>query len=95
MLKILKNDWYRVKKGDTLLSVAREFGLPECLLASLNSLTEEVRAGQILLLPERRYHLYTVRGGDSKKKLCGSGEKYGEINGTDYFFVGMKIFIPV
>lgn len=94
MLKTERSTLYRVKKGDSLNIIAESFSLPPFLLACVNSLIEEVRAGQIIIIPPAEHNLYTVRGGDTREKLCGSIKKYEELNGTSAFFIGMKIFIP-
>ncbi len=94
MLKVLRRRYYRVKKGENAENVCREFSVPPCLFTAENGLEEGVGEGQIVLIPENKYHLYTVRGGDSKAALCGSEERYEAINGTSAFYVGMKIFIP-
>lgn len=94
MLKIERLTYYRVKKGDDVNSVAECFSVPPFLLARVNGLEEEPRAGQVIIIPPAAYNLYTVRGGDSRAKLCGSNKKYEELNGTPIFFIGMRIFIP-
>lgn len=93
MLELLRRNCYRVKKGDSVERICREFSIPECVLVGINSLSGDVEEGQIIIIPENNHHLYTVTDGDSKKKLCGNDEKYREINFTDYFFIGMRIFI--
>jgi len=93
MLKTERLTRYRVKRGDSLNSIAEEFFLPPSLIACVNSLAEEVEEGEIIILPPAEHNLYTVRGGDTKEKLCGGREKYEELNGTSAFFVGMRIFI--
>lgn len=94
MLKIDRLTRYRVKKGDSLNSIADCYFLPPALIAKVNSLEREVKEGEIIILPPADHNLYTVRGGDTKEKLCGSKEKFEELNGTSDFFVGMKVFIP-
>lgn len=94
MLKTERLTYYRIKKGDDINSVAERFFLPPFLLAHVNGLEEEPRAGQVIIIPPADHNLYTVRGGDGKESLCGSDKKYEELNGTAAFFIGMKIFIP-
>lgn len=93
MLKTDRLTGYRVKKGDNLTSIAECFSLPPALIAKVNFLEREVEEGEVIFLPPADYNLYTVRGGDSKEKLCGSKEKYEELNGTSDFFIGMRVFI--
>lgn len=85
--------FYRVKKGQTLGSVAAAFGVPPRLLAERNGLTDEVREGQILKIPEAGRNLYRVRGGESKTLLCGSPENFYERNGTNCFYPCQAVFL--
>lgn len=91
MLKLSDDEYYRVKKGDSAAEIAIEHGCPLGLLCRINALKGEVEAGDIIIIP--RGILHTVEAGDGKKKLCGSEEKYREMNGTDCFFIGMKVFV--
>ncbi len=84
---------YRVKRGQTVCEIARAFSLPPALLSSHNRLTEEVREGQLLSLPPREGHLYTVCGGESKTLLCGSEEGFGRKNGTARLYVGQTVIL--
>lgn len=77
--------YYRVKRGQTLVMVAAVFGVPPRLLASVNRLEGELCAGQVLRLPES-CNLYEVKGGESKRLLCGSEEAFREKNGTDCLY---------
>ncbi len=61
---------YTVKKGDTLYSIAREFGISVSDLKDLNNLTSDnLSVGQVLLLPgettETTSSSYTVQKGDT------------------------------
>lgn len=94
MLKTQRLTRYRVKKGEDINAVAEYFSVPPFLLSAVNGLTQELSAGQVIIIPPAAHNLYTVRGGDSRAKLCGSNKKYEELNGTPIFFIGMKIFIP-
>lgn len=94
MLKTERLTRYRVKKGDRLNTIAEEFFLPPALIVKINSLESDPEVGEVIILPPADHNLYTVRGGDTKEKLCGSKEKYEDLNGTSAFFVGMKVFIP-
>lgn len=93
MLKTDRLTRYRVKKGDSLNSIAEEFFLPPSLIARVNGMEGEPRGGEVIVLPPADHNLYTVRAGDTREKLCGSKEKYEDMNGTSAFFIGMRIFI--
>ncbi len=94
MLKTERVNYYKVKKGQRLEEIAMYFSVSPYLLAKQNGLTERPYVGQILTIPEERGNRYVVQEGDSKTLLCGSEENYARLNGTDVFFVGMKIIVP-
>ena len=92
-LSLVFRTYYRVKRGQTLFSIARAYSCPPRVLAALNSLSEEVREGQILILPEKKYDLYTVRGGESRALLCGSEETFEKKNFTRRLYPGQTVFL--
>ena len=93
MLNTVYRQFYQVKKGQTLAEIANYFSVSERLLAKENGLSAPPFAGQILLIPKARGNAYTVQAGDSKALLCGSEENYRLKNGTDIFYLGMKVRI--
>ncbi len=81
----LKNgDWYRVRRGDTLAKIARQFAVPVYKLKALNRLDGNViHVGQKLYLQpaasgwsasiddqDQEPHEYTVRRGDTLSKIA-------------------------
>ncbi len=93
MLKIKRAKFYKVKKGQSLEEIAAAFSVSAWLLVKENGLTTQPFAGQILRIPDEVGNEYTVQAGDTKTLLCGSNEKYAQKNGTDIFYIGMKIRI--
>ena len=93
MLKVRKTDYYKVKKGQTLFQIAEYFSVSEWLLVKENELTAPPSAGQILVIPKETGNVYIVREGDTKELLCGSEENYFRKNGTDVFYIGMRVII--
>lgn len=93
MLKTVQRKFYRVKEGQSLTQIADYFSVSERVLAKLNGLKTSPYAGQILRIPEERGNAYTVRAGDTKALLCGSEERYERLNGTEAFYIGMKVII--
>lgn len=93
MLKIDKPPFYKVKKGQTVRSIAAAFGLPPTLLVSTNRLEREAEEGMILRIPKQDGNLYTTQVGDSKKLLSGSDENYEKRNGTTLCYPGLTVFV--
>lgn len=92
MLKSFYGKLYKVKRGQTVASLAKEVGVTPYLLVAVNGLKEELFEGQIVFLP-RGGNVYTVREGDTKALLCGSKDRYLEKNGADIFYPGMKVLL--
>ena len=93
MLKTVQVQFYKVKEGQSVRQIAEYFSVSPYLLAKINGLKEEPSSGCILKIPNERGNLYTVKEGDSKALLCGSEEKYREKNGTDVFYIGMRVIL--
>lgn len=93
MLALETVEFYKTKKGQTLREIADAFSVSERLLAKANGLTAEPFTGQILRIPKMSGNAYIVRPGDTKELLAGSEAKYKEMNGTDVFYIGMRIRI--
>lgn len=95
LVKLLLKDChiYRVKKGQTLSDIAKTFSRPARLVAAVNGLTEEVREGELIVIPETEGNLYTVRGGESKALLCGSEERFAERNKTDCLYPTQTVLL--
>ncbi len=95
MLKVKIPKFYKVKEGQSLDEIAETFNVSAYKLAKINALKGEVVKGQILEIPKERGNRYTVKEGDSKTLLCGSEENFERWNGTDVFYIGMRVIIGV
>ena len=93
MLKIELQKYYKVKKGQTLRGIAAAFCLSPRVLACENGLKSEVEEGQILYIPPFRGNAYTASATDTPVLLCGSEENFYKKNGTDVFYIGMRVII--
>lgn len=93
MLKFQSSTLYRVKEGQTLKEIAEAFSVSAFLLVKINGLTSEPFVGQILEIPKERGHAYFVKAGDTKALLCGSEENFLRKNGTDVFYIGMRVVL--
>ncbi len=93
MLKTEKYDYYKVKKGQSLRELAAYFSVSPYLLARENGLSAPPKEGEILKIPQARGDAYLVREGDTKALLCGSEKNYEKLNGTDDFYIGMRVIL--
>ena len=93
MLKTENRTYYQVKKGQSLRQIAEYFSVAECLLVKINGLKEPPYPGRLLIIPQERGNAYFAREGDTKALLCGSEDNYLKKNGTDAFYIGMRVII--
>ncbi len=93
MLKTERYQFYKVKEGQNLREIADYFSVSEWLLAKENGLTGAVYKGQILKIPHEYGNVYIVKEGDTKELLCGSVENYERKNGTNAFYIGMRVIL--
>jgi hypothetical protein len=93
MLKLQIPNEYQVKEGQTLEQIAQAFCVSAFLLAKENELTCEPKTGEILHVPSERGNAYFVKEGESKALLCGSEENFKRKNGTDCFYIGMRVIL--
>ena len=94
----MKKFFYRVAKGDKVLSLASRFGVPPTAIIKTNGITEEVVEGDILFIEEAEGKIYTVEPFDTLssvgERFKVSPEEIEKANGVDYLFYGLKIIIP-
>lgn len=93
MLKTERVKYYKVKEGQTLKEIAAYFSVSPYLLAKCNGLVQQPHEGRILQIPAERGNCYVVQEGDTKALLCGSEEGYERKNGTDIFYIGMRVIV--
>ncbi len=93
MLKTVQVQYYKVKEGQGVKEIAQYFSLSPYLLAKENALKNEPSCGCILKIPNEKGNYYTVKEGDTKALLCGSEENYEKKNGTDVFYIGMRVVL--
>ena len=93
MLRIERRKYYQVKVGQNLRAIAEYFSVSEWLLVKENDLKGEPSVGQILKIPSEYGHAYIVQAGDTKALLCGGEENYRRKNGTDIFYIGMRVIL--
>ena len=91
-LQLTRPKIHRVCRGQTLVSIARTFGVTPRVLAAANNLICEVEEGQLLTIPPAG-NLYRVRGGESCTLLCGSRENFYERNATKYLYPTQEVIL--
>ena len=89
----MQTQYYKVKEGQTIQQIAEYFSLSPYLLAKVNGLRQQPSKGCILTIPDEKGNYYTVKEGDTKTLLCGSKENYEKKNGTDVFYIGMRVVL--
>lgn len=94
----MKKFFYRVGKGETVISIAARFNVPPITIINSNALRDEVSEGDVLFIEETDGKIYDVQPFDT---ISGVAEKFGvppetiaAVNGVDYLFYGLKIIIP-
>lgn len=93
MLNVEKRKFHIVRKGQSLRKIAEYYSVSEYLLAKENGLKDEPFEGQVLKIPKQTGNAYFVREGDTKTLLCGDDETYVRKNGTDIFYIGMRVIL--
>ena len=91
---------YIVKKGDTLFSIAKKFGVSISTIADINNIKDvnKIYVGQLLKIKNSRIYYYTVKSGDTATKIA---MRYGitvneiaHLNGLEnpnIIYVGQKL----
>ena len=93
MLKTEFVKYHKTQAGQGVRAIAEYYSVSPFLLAKINGLTEEPKEGRLLRIPDERGNCYIVREGDTKILLCGSEENYARKNGTDIFYIGMRVIL--
>lgn len=89
----MQGNYHKVRQGQTLAEIAAYYSVSEYLLAKENGLREPPQTGMLLRIPSERGNAYTVREGDTKASLCGNEENFMRKNGTDVFYIGMRVIL--
>ena len=99
-------DTYIVQTGDTLISIARRFGMTIEALKAANAIADEGRiiAGQVLLIPtaaDGPVDLYEVQPGDTLFSIAaqfntsiGTLQRLNALGGASVIIAGQRIAIP-
>jgi hypothetical protein len=93
MLSTVCRQFHIVHRGQSLRKIAEYYSVSEYLLVQENGLKEEPFVGQILKIPAEKGNAYFVQEGDTKVLLCGSDERFKQKNGTDIFYIGMRVIL--
>lgn len=93
MLKIRRLQFHLVREGQSLEKIASAYSVSARLLAKENGLCAQPPVGSLLRIPKEYGNAYTVKEGDTKTLLCGSDEAFARKNGTDVFYLGMRVIL--
>ncbi len=93
MLKTKRVKFHKVEGGQTLKEIADAYAVAESLLAKANGLKTAPRKGQILRIPTETGNAYFVKEGDTKTLLFGDDKAFEKKNGTDAFYIGMRVIL--
>lgn len=94
----------KVKSGDSLWKISREYGLEEKVLAAINGLDSDdhLIIGQTLILPEDNSFKYEVREGENLWMLSRKFDvnlkdlmETNQISSKDLLYIGQKLTIPL
>lgn len=89
---------YKIKKGDTLYQISKEFNVNTKLLAELNGLDMEeyIYPGQTILIPKENVSYYITKEGDTLFNLENifgtSQDDLIQQNKTIYLLPGQMIY---
>lgn len=96
-------DKYKVKPGDTLMSIANMFNTEERIINDINN-NMDIRVGMEINIPKKTqeyFNVYVIEKGDSLYKIA---QKYNinptllaSLNGLDmnnYIYPGQELLIP-
>ena len=94
----MKKFFYRVQKGDGLLTISEKLSVPVGLIITLNALAVEPTEGDLLYIErDERLKIHTVGINDTIESLarhyCTTPEKILSNNAVDYLFYGLKIYL--
>lgn len=98
------NNYYTTKKGDTLYSIAKQYGISVEYLKDLNNMTnDDLQIGEVLIVPKttiNNQNTYTVKKGDTlwniSKKYNITPSELKEANNldTNLINIGQELIIP-
>ena len=84
-------DYYTIKKGDNLYSIAREYNIDMALLAKLNGIdmSDYIYPGQTIIVPKNDAFIYITKDGDTLNSLTEMTGKTIE----DFMSQNMRIYL--
>ncbi|MBQ7340438.1 MAG: LysM peptidoglycan-binding domain-containing protein [Clostridia bacterium] len=92
----MKKIFYRVKKGDTLISISRELDVPVFSIIKNNYLSAEVQDGDMLVIvkPKKCYKVEPLDTFNSISiKFDVEVEKLKSLNSLPFLFYGVNIVL--
>ena len=93
----MKEFFYRVIKGDSVVGISAKFNLPIITIIEDNHLTEEVAEGDILVLRKENWQTYKVEAREDINAVCKkfniSREEFATLNKIEYVFYGLLVYV--
>ena len=94
---------YQVQNGDTIDSIARKLNISSQELINLNSLSDQVMPGQLLVIPNQNsfFDTYVIKKGDNMYEIARNNNievedllRINGLNKDDYIYPEQEILIP-
>lgn len=90
--------FYRVLKGESVLSVGAKFNVSPFLIVKSNNLTADLCEGDVIFVERPHGRQYAVKPFETVEDVAAKFGVFAEdikrVNGVDYLFYGLKIIIP-
>ena len=90
----MKKFFYRVQKGDSVISLSNRFSVPTCDLIKDNALKGEIEEGDVLILSPCEDAVFVSPHENAEtifKRTGKDGEKMLKSNNFLYFFYGLVL----
>ena len=89
--------FYRVKVGETLISISDKLQIPPYKIIADNFLKSEVKAGQVLVIRKLNRPLYRVKPFDTIASICLAHnldvKDFIFYNRTDFIYCGILVYL--
>ena len=88
---------YRVKSGETVLTISELLRMPPYKIIADNNLTADVYAGQLLVIKKIDRELYRIKPFDTLESICAKfsikKEDFIAYNGSDKVHFNILVYV--